>query len=65
MGFVHRKGFKPATNFLVKINSVVYSEKYQVKGGLLILKIHEICPLAEMLAIFICLSMDHVRLSGY
>ena len=32
MGFVNRKGFTPATNFIVKINSVVYSEKYLVKG---------------------------------
>ena len=33
MGFVNSKGFSPATNFVVKIHAVVYSEKYSIKGG--------------------------------
>ena len=32
LGFVSSKGFVPATNFILEINSQVYSERYSIKG---------------------------------
>ena len=32
MGFISKKGFTPATNFVIRINAVVYSEKLGLKG---------------------------------
>ena len=34
LGFVSNKGFVPATNFILEINSQVYSERYSIKGDI-------------------------------